>query len=165
MRKTFVYFIQAGGTKGPIKIGVSDDPRTRLKGMQTSHHEKLTLLGIVEGTQEDEETMQDEVCNSRIRGEWFRPTEEVLALVRKAVPAPRGANPLVAPEGRVVEQRKIVEDALAFTDNNVSKAAKALGVCRRTLQNRMRLFGIAEGRSGRKFKALKPVYIEEDSND
>ena len=45
-----------------------------------------------------------------------------------------------------------VEKMLAATNGNIGSAAKQLGVARRTLQSRMRDFGMAPGKAGRRFK-------------
>lgn len=50
--------------------------------------------------------------------------------------------------GFVLERNSILE-ALRSVRGNVTKAADALGVARRTLQNRMREYGISKGKSGR----------------
>ena len=46
-----------------------------------------------------------------------------------------------------------IEAAIRDNDNNVSKAARALGVARRTLQNRMRAYGL-RGTPGRRKRKL-----------
>jgi transposase-like protein len=51
------------------------------------------------------------------------------------------------------DQADVVQ-ALRDADGNVSEAAKTLGCSRRTLQNRMRTYGIPEGRSGRRKRKL-----------
>jgi len=51
-------------------------------------------------------------------------------------------------------EKEAVLAALRDSDGNVSKAARALNVARRTLQLRMRLFGIPEGRTGRPRRKL-----------
>ena len=43
-----------------------------------------------------------------------------------------------------------IEAAIRDAGGNISHAAKKLGVARRTLQNRMRFYGIPKGRLGKK---------------
>jgi hypothetical protein len=50
--------------------------------------------------------------------------------------------------------RAAVVSALNDYDGNVSRAARALGVARRTLQNRMRKLGLPVGRAGRRPRKL-----------
>jgi hypothetical protein len=51
-------------------------------------------------------------------------------------------------------ERSAIVGALASNQGNVSKAAHTLGAARRTLQKRMRDYGIPVGRSGRPREAL-----------
>ena len=76
---SFVYFIQA--ESGPIKIGFSLDVRRRHRALQQAHFEKLTVLGYIIGTEELEKSLKVSMRSNQIRGEWFRPTSEVLSLV------------------------------------------------------------------------------------
>jgi hypothetical protein len=84
--QNFVYFIQAQGPKGPIKIGVSLNPKGRLSALQTAHHEELVLLGVVPCALHFEKELHFRLKESHLRGEWYKPTPEVLAEVQKAKP-------------------------------------------------------------------------------
>lgn len=75
-----VYFIQSGDD-GPIKIGIADDPVTRLRHIQTGSPERLTLLGTLHGGQDREKVLHAYLAAFRHRGEWFKPCAEVLAVV------------------------------------------------------------------------------------
>jgi Meiotically Up-regulated Gene 113 (MUG113) protein len=74
-----VYFIQA--ESGPIKIGFTTDVRMRLAALQTATAEELTLVGIMPGDEKDEAALHARFASSRIRGEWFRPDEEIRAFI------------------------------------------------------------------------------------
>jgi hypothetical protein len=78
-----VYFVQAGSSCGPIKIGFSDDVGKRVAGLQTGNPELLTLLLVVPGTMETESSLHNRFASARIRqsGEWFRPTRQLLEFV------------------------------------------------------------------------------------
>lgn len=78
-----VYFIQAG-ENGPIKIGFAVDPRERRDNLQTAHYETLMLLGATPGGLIRERELHHLVRASRIRNEWFHPSQEVLDLVATA---------------------------------------------------------------------------------
>ena len=78
--KPVVYFVQAGKS-GPIKIGFATDLTKRIASLQTGCPDDLRLLAVVDGGREVERRMHNRVAGDRIRGEWFRPTAEVLALV------------------------------------------------------------------------------------
>jgi hypothetical protein len=73
-----VYFIQSGDC-GPI--GIAEDPLKRLRHLQTGSCESLRLLGILPGGAEREASLHRHLAEFRIRGEWFRPSPEVLASV------------------------------------------------------------------------------------
>jgi hypothetical protein len=80
--KRFVYAIQEEVT-GAIKIGTSDDPEYRTQNLQTGNPKALTLLGYSEELNECE--IQAELEPHCLRGEWFEPTEPVLAIVDRIV--------------------------------------------------------------------------------
>lgn len=77
-----VYFIQSGAG-GPIKIGFSDDPGRRLAQLQTGHSGPLALMGWIQGDVSRERELHARFRADRIRedGEWFRPSEALLAYV------------------------------------------------------------------------------------
>ncbi len=72
-----VYFI--GAAAGPIKIGVSVSPQSRLSGLQTSHHERLSILATVAGDAEVERAYHTRFAAHRLSGEWFERCPEILA--------------------------------------------------------------------------------------
>lgn len=47
-------------------------------------------------------------------------------------------------------ERGGILDAIRDAKGNITRAAEKLGVARRTLQNRMRFYGIARGKAGRR---------------
>ena len=85
-----IYFIQCG-VGGPIKIGHSDNPRNRLRGLQSANPFKLVLRGVIGGDRTDEQIMHNRLRPKRVRGEWFLLSEQELQsllagrLPRKAV--------------------------------------------------------------------------------
>lgn len=76
----FVYFIQAE-QGGPIKIGVCRDPHARLASLQTCNPLKLRILGVVEGVEKDERRLHRRFAATRLQGEWFEPSGELLEYV------------------------------------------------------------------------------------
>ncbi|MEW9855948.1 GIY-YIG nuclease family protein [Novosphingobium sp. M1R2S20] len=79
LSKSRVYFIQAAS--GPIKIGVSGNPQSRLKNLQVGSAEKLTLLATVPGGRFTEEQIHQRLIAHRLHGEWFSPHAEVLRVI------------------------------------------------------------------------------------
>jgi hypothetical protein len=72
IRYGMVYFI-GGEAMGPVKIGFTsdDDPKRRLGQLQVGSHEKLELLGQVNGTIETERRIHSFLHLHKVRGEWF----------------------------------------------------------------------------------------------
>ncbi|MDE3103187.1 MAG: GIY-YIG nuclease family protein [Chloroflexota bacterium] len=76
-RQPKVYLIQVGNN-GPIKIGQAVDPPSRLRELQVSHAERLILLAVIEDLSENE--LHERFYEHHIRGEWFAPAHDILAL-------------------------------------------------------------------------------------
>jgi hypothetical protein len=79
----FVYFVQAGGSGTPIKIGWSKYPYARRSGLQTGHHDKLVIVGKFPGTADDERALHRRFAALRLEGEWLRPEPELLAFIEE----------------------------------------------------------------------------------
>jgi hypothetical protein len=69
----YIYLIQAGRTKA-YKIGKSNDPQSRLAGLQTASPHKLKLLHIfrADNATAAEESLHAALWDSRLAGEWFK---------------------------------------------------------------------------------------------
>jgi uncharacterized protein YlxW (UPF0749 family) len=67
-----------------------------------------------------------------------------------------------AERDKVAERAKI-EAALKNHDGNIEKAAQDLGSSRRTLQNRMREYGMPRGTSGRRKERLPYSRLKDSS--
>lgn len=91
----FVYFIRAV-SGGPIKIGVGTDPAQRLAVLQPGNPEKLRILGVIPGAgHKRERQLHLQFGESRLNGEWFKPTPELLATIETEAVA---FNPPPRPE-------------------------------------------------------------------
>ncbi len=76
-----IYFIQSGSS-GPIKIGYSaSSVERRLSTLQTAHHEKLSLLASMEGSQSQEQEIHRRFQFYRLKGEWFNPDPIILNFI------------------------------------------------------------------------------------
>jgi hypothetical protein len=73
-----IYFIQRGAN-GPIKIGRAVEPEVRLRSLQTGNSEPLRILLTIPGTAKREAEIHAALAESRISGEWYRPTQQVFA--------------------------------------------------------------------------------------
>lgn len=79
-----VYFIQASKT-GHIKIGYSRSPQQRLAALQIANPEGLELLGSIHGDERLEAILHAEFADARVSGEWFEPTDSLLAFIQDAL--------------------------------------------------------------------------------
>jgi len=75
-RRTRVYFAQVV-PDGPIKIGIADDPRQRLRDLQCACPYELVLVGHVPAPVGLERFLHRAFAAHRLRGEWFEPIQFV----------------------------------------------------------------------------------------
>jgi hypothetical protein len=68
---SWVYFISNGEH---VKIGVAENPFSRLKRLQTASAAQLTLEAFVPGVAEDERRLHKRFERYRVHGEWFERT-------------------------------------------------------------------------------------------
>lgn len=71
-----VYFIQEG-LGGPIKIGVTGNPKVRRSGLQIGNPTRLHLLDAFPAQPEVEQYLHERLARHHIRGEWFRPHDDI----------------------------------------------------------------------------------------
>lgn len=85
-----VYFVRALKL-GLIKIGQTDCALTRLGNMQTGSPDRLELLGVIIGGDAVavERSLHRRFARSRLHGEWFRPSEALLAYIAEHATSPR----------------------------------------------------------------------------
>lgn len=76
-----VYFIRSAA--GHIKIGIAVNPQNRLAALQIAHAKKLSLIGSCPGGLSLEVALHHEFRRDRIRGEWFRPSDRLLAKIQE----------------------------------------------------------------------------------
>lgn len=83
MKQEKIYFLTEGTH---IKIGYTTQPITsRIKQLNTGSVQEIYLLGWMWGTKELEKQLHQRFANSRVRfnGEWFDPTEELIAFINE----------------------------------------------------------------------------------
>ena len=76
---TYIYLIICGST-GAVKIGRADDVKKRMAGLQVSSPSKLSVLCHFRAPSVFEGVLHTIFSKSRIRGEWFSITDELLDL-------------------------------------------------------------------------------------
>lgn len=72
--KTRVYFIRSGKV---VKIGMSDNVAKRMDQLKVSTHRKLKLVALADGGMALEKELHARFAAYRIRGEWFRWSQEI----------------------------------------------------------------------------------------
>lgn len=85
----WVYFFQAIDG-GAIKIGKADAPLRRLAATQAHSPVRLRMLGTLPGGKRREYELHRRFKASRLHGEWFEPTPELLAEIVAAGRGHRG---------------------------------------------------------------------------
>lgn len=76
-----VYFLRDKEC-GSIKIGYTDgEPKLRISSIQVSSPHELEVMALADGGLELEAELHVRLAAYRIRGEWFRPEPEVLAVI------------------------------------------------------------------------------------
>ena len=77
----YVYFIQAKESRA-VKIGwTKEQLRGRLSACQTGSHEELELVAYFSGSMQDEKRMHDYFASDRLRGEWFRWSDDLATMI------------------------------------------------------------------------------------
>lgn len=72
-----VYFVQAG-ENGPIKIGIATNFEIRLRDLNVSNPCEVKVLALIRGNKKQERALHKRFAHLHIKGEWFRPEEELL---------------------------------------------------------------------------------------
>lgn len=77
-----VYFLRENGV-GAIKIGITGNLKARLRSMRSNTPHEITVLGSAHANERFEGQLQRKFAYVRIRGEWFRPVEELLKYIEE----------------------------------------------------------------------------------
>lgn len=100
---SYVYFVQAG-EGGPLKIGHTINPGTRLSALQTACSEPVNVLGLIEGDLRRERRIHRALAAHRRTGEWFDPSPAVLGFARRLIER-EGVQPSDA--GAAIDEREL----------------------------------------------------------
>ena len=77
-----LYFIRAG-KDGPIKIGRSVSPRSRLAQLQTASPHQLHLIGVLRGAGAQECEWHGRYAFFRMAGEWYEAIPELVGHIER----------------------------------------------------------------------------------
>lgn len=75
-----IYFIQSIHG-GPIKIGLTNEIKTRLHSIQTMSPVKLKVIATIEGDYLTEKALHQIFSKYRLYGEWFDPCPEIMEFI------------------------------------------------------------------------------------
>jgi hypothetical protein len=78
----FVYFMRPKGMLGPIKIGYSASPKTRLKDLAAWSPFPLEIAVTIEGEPDLERRLHGRFYASHSHLEWFHPTADIVKVVQ-----------------------------------------------------------------------------------
>jgi hypothetical protein len=90
----YVYFVSDGAA---IKIGRAVDVVARLRALQVSHQQPLTLLATLLAHRSIEGLLHRRFRTSRVNGEWFQATPDLLALIERVKAGQDVVSDLVNP--------------------------------------------------------------------
>jgi hypothetical protein len=88
-KEGWIYFVR--GYDGMIKIGWARDVERRLVALQISSPVELVAMRVIRGPMADETKLHKRFAYLHVRGEWFKPGEELVEYIRK-LEAPPGAD-------------------------------------------------------------------------
>lgn len=86
-----IYFIQQG-IAGPIKIGKTEDMKSRMHDLQVGNPDQLRLVGVQD---RDEITLHIKYRDHRLRGEWFKASQEIVDYINQLDNLGRATTPAV----------------------------------------------------------------------
>src|SRR5262249_26111076 len=80
-REPCVYFLQARHG-GPVKIGFTQDLAGRVRTLSTGSPAPLRVVAVMEGgTPDTEAELHSTFAGSRLQGEWFRLTKDLVEYI------------------------------------------------------------------------------------
>lgn len=100
---TEVYFIQESGMRA-IKIGISGGMENRMSMMLSNTPHDLSLLATIRCDHRFEHWLHNKFGESHIRGEWFRPTDDLISFICNDLPKLDEIRPAIATKYFVTPQ-------------------------------------------------------------
>jgi len=134
----YIYFLRPVGALGPIKIGCSDIPMERLRTFARWSPAPLEIAAIVPGSLSIESWLHNRFRDAHSHLEWYRPTPELVALVREAAEtdAIPGCPQIVGEPINASDRRPLagLPAVLAKAGLDIGDLAKSAGVQAITIQ-------------------------------
>lgn len=111
-RIAFTYFVQPVGG-GPIKIGSSVCPESRLDGMRGNSPVELAIIGVCEGGEKLERELHRRFAHLRLHCEWFAPGPDLVRFIRDharpLIERPRLGSRPVRRRGHIQFETRVVD--------------------------------------------------------
>lgn len=85
-----IYFIQTDSKL--VKIGTTTNLAERIKQIQAMNPKKVRVKAVLNGGYNTEATIHNLFAKSRVRGEWFRLTDELKWFIRAIQETPECSN-------------------------------------------------------------------------
>lgn len=82
LNQCFVYFIRQEGT-GLVKIGYAKSPASRLRTLQVSSPQRLSIAALEPGGRSRETFLHDIFADWRFGGEWFKETQQMTRYINE----------------------------------------------------------------------------------
>lgn len=80
----FLYLAQQESKTGPVKIGWSENPQSRIDDLQTSSPHPISLLAVIPGSRADEAALHAHFKDQNLHREWFRFSESIMLAFKLA---------------------------------------------------------------------------------
>lgn len=139
----FVYAIECADF---IKIGFSGDPVSRLSKIATDSPFPCRLLGFWPGSKNTEDELHKRFQSSRVKGEWFKVTDDITAFVKAHAVAPPRKHRRTSRNNQHPLTAYAERTGRSFTD-----IAKSAGV------SRMTLYRLVNGEQNARISLLEQV--------
>lgn len=91
---SYIYWVTDGRR---VKIGLSRNPKTRIRALQTANGRTLSLVALAPGNRAEECRLHTAFATRRTSGEWFRFDSEMrltAATIGVATPSPTADLPI-----------------------------------------------------------------------
>lgn len=76
-----IYFLRSQCANGFIKIGIARDLEPRINGLQAGSPYRLKLVRVLAGGRREERALHKVFAADHYRGEWYRPSEALIAFL------------------------------------------------------------------------------------
>jgi hypothetical protein len=124
MKKSGLYFI-LNPMVGIIKIGIARDVMQRLNSLEMGGGVSLELLRVVPGAEHYERDLHLALDAYRLRGEWFAPSEEMMALIDGDEPIASFLARVADRIAGIVAVKRAAVDAARTERNSLAESERA----------------------------------------